>query len=279
MRFGTGGVPLQSPERDSEVGVRVIRQLGLDALELEFVHGCRMSLEKARAVGAAAKANDVRLSCHASYYLNLLSPEKANLEKTRQELLHTGEVLHAAGGGRLVFHPGFYLELGKAEAYQKMRAALQRLADEFKANQWTAILAPEVTGKLSAFGDLKELYSLAADIGYDSVRPTIDWSHVHARSNGSLKIKADYGKALDLVEASVGTKGLRTLHCHMQGVKFSEKGELHHLPLQADSPPANALIEALIDYDCDGTLISESPILEADALKLQRAYQRAAARK
>ena len=42
LRFGTGGVPLSAVNRDTLAGVKRIKELGLDHLEIEFVHGVRM---------------------------------------------------------------------------------------------------------------------------------------------------------------------------------------------------------------------------------------------
>ncbi len=272
MRFGCAGVPVKSADRTTLGGIACAGELGLDAFEMEFVHGCRMKEETAGQAGEIARKHSISLSCHGSYYLNLLSPEPEKLERTKQELLTTGAILTAAGGGRIAFHSGFYLGMPKEEAFKKMRAVFQELTQEFKDRKYTAILAPELTGKPTQFGSLDELWQLVEEIGYDKLRPTIDWSHYHARDNGFVKGKEEYVKALGLVEKKGGKKALKSLHCHFQSVKFSIKGELSHLPLSADTPPFRPLAEALKEFECDGTIISESPLIEADALEMKSIY-------
>lgn len=273
MRFGPAGVPLQSKERSSLAGVQVTADLGLDAMELEFVHGCHMKNESAQQIGALAKKLGVSLSCHASYYLNLLSPEKPKLEKTLKELTRTAEVLHAAGGNRIVFHSGFYLSMDREKAYAAMKKQCAALAQTIQESGWDAVLAPEVTGKKSQFGSLEEVYGLAADLGYGQIKPCIDWGHVHARDNGALNKPEDVERVLETVEKFVGKEGLKSLHCHIEGINFTEKGERNHLRITEGPPDYKMVLKALKKFKCDGTLICESPAMEEDALILHKAWK------
>ena len=54
MRFGPAGYPQGS--KNPEDGLNITKSLGLDALEVEFVRGARISEEKARAKEAKAAA-------------------------------------------------------------------------------------------------------------------------------------------------------------------------------------------------------------------------------
>ncbi len=271
LKFGPAGIPVRCTGGSVE-GIKCTGSLGLEAMELEFVQGCRMKDESAIECGLAAKEAGVSLSCHASYYLNLLSPEPPKLKRTHSELERTAEVLSLAGGSRLVFHAGFYLKLDVPSAYEKMKVEMKALVKAVEGKG--VFLAPEVTGKESQFGSLEELYRLAEDVGYDKVRPAIDWGHIHARDNGSLQEKGDFTNVLEVVERHVGKEGLRTLHCHMEGIEFTEKGERRHLRLAEGPPDYRLLLEALREFKCGGTVISESPAMEDDALVLQKAWKK-----
>ncbi len=274
FRIGPAGVPLRSKERSSLAGVQATSDLGLDAMELEFVHGCRMKDESAAQIGALAKKLDVSLSCHASYYLNLLSPVDATLKKTYSELQRTAEVLHIAGGRRIVFHSGFYLKTDGKTAYAQMKTHYKALAQFIEDHGFQSVLAPEVTGKKSQFGSVEELYGLAEEVGYDRVQPAIDWGHVHARDNGALNTPDDFRKVLETVEKRVGKEGLRTMHCHVEGINFTEKGERNHLRITEGPPDYKMLVAVLKEFKCGGTLICESPAMEDDALILQKEWKR-----
>lgn len=272
MRFGTAGVPLSCKERDSVSGIACVHQLELEAFEFEFVHGCRLKKEKAIEAGELAKKYDISLSAHASYYLNLISPEKTKYQKTVKEIILTAEILDAAKGDRLVFHPGFFLKMGHNEAYERMKKEFKMLAKEIKDKGFSVHLAPETTGKPTAFGSFEDLYSLAEEIGYDLIRPTIDWAHIHARENGRFKTKDDYVKVLEFIEKKVGKEGLKTLHCHMSSINFTDKGERNHLTMDHNIPPFRPLAETLHEFKCEGTIISESPTIEKDAIYMKKVF-------
>jgi deoxyribonuclease-4 len=272
MLFGTAGKPL-SCEGSSLEGVKCVKDLNLDAMELEFVHGCKMKTEKAEIIGKEASDLNIKLSAHASYYLNLISPRKEIVDKSLKELIVTGRVLTMAKAERLVLHSGFYLEMSRENAYKEMKKIFLNLIEEFEKEKLTAILAPELTGKATQFGSLEELYSLSEEIGYDKLRPTIDFAHYHSRENGKIKGKEDYVKLLEFVEKKVGKKGLQTLHCHMSSVNFTEKGERNHLTMDHNAPPFKPLAQALKEFNCSGTIISESPNIETDALYMKKTYE------
>ena len=271
--FGTAGKPLQCKDESSLEAVECVKKINLDAMELEFVHGCKMKPENAKLIGIKAKEFNVKLSAHASYYLNLISPKKEIAEKSVKELITTGRVLTAAKAERLVLHSGFYLEMSKENAYNEMKKVFLKLIEIFKSENLTAVLSPELMGKPTQFGSLEELYSLSEEIGYDYLKPTIDFAHYHARENGKIKEKEDYAKLFELVEKKVGKKGLQTLHCHMSSINFTEKGERNHLTMDSDAPPFKPLAQALKDFNCSGTIICESPNIEKDALYMKKIYE------
>ncbi|KKQ34341.1 MAG: Endonuclease IV [candidate division WS6 bacterium GW2011_GWA2_37_6] len=70
LRFGTGGIPLTVKDRNAIAGIRRIRELGLAAMELEFVYQIFLDKEKAEEVRKVAEELDVALSVHGSYYVN-----------------------------------------------------------------------------------------------------------------------------------------------------------------------------------------------------------------
>ena len=71
MRFGPAGYPPGS--KTPKDALDTIKGLGLDALEVEFVRGAKISEEKAKDTGALAKKRDIRLSAHAPYFISFNS--------------------------------------------------------------------------------------------------------------------------------------------------------------------------------------------------------------
>ena len=59
----------------------------------------------------------------------------------------------------------------------------------------------------------------------------------------------------------------------MSGIDYTEKGERNHLPLEEADLDLDAILKALLDFKCGGRILCESPILEDDALNIQKAWQ------
>ena len=46
LRFGTAGIPVLAKGSGTKAGIRAVKDLGLGAMELEFVHGVNLKPEK-----------------------------------------------------------------------------------------------------------------------------------------------------------------------------------------------------------------------------------------
>ena len=129
------------------------------------------------------------------------------------------------------------------------------------------LLAPETMGRQATFGSLDETIKLCEETG---VVPTVDFAHIHARGNGCLKTKDDFGKILDKLEKL----NLKSLHMHFTGVEYKAGNEKKHLVLEKGDLDFGLLASELAERNINGTLINESPNLEADALYMKRVYDR-----
>ncbi len=280
MLFSTAGIPFSSKKPGMAAGLAEVRALGLGACEWEFVRGVRFNPSHAKEVGETAKRERVSLSCHAPYFLNLLSDEPKKKSYSHHLILESARMLNGAiaagapcgeGGGRVVFHAGYYLKKPPAQATAEMREEFKFLLEKKKEERLRVVFAPELTGKPSAWGSLDELCELCSEFSLEDFNPCIDFAHYLARGN-SLKTAADYEKIFDALKRSLGAEALLSLHCHFSGIRFSEKGEINHLPISASAPPFAPFAEALRKKRCGGTIVCESPNNETDALEMQRAY-------
>jgi deoxyribonuclease-4 len=64
------------------------------------------------------------------------------------------------------------------------------------------------------------------------------------------------------------------LHIHLSGIAYGPKGEKHHLPFAKSKLRYRDLLRALSDRGASGRVLCESPVMEKDALVLQRAWKR-----
>lgn len=264
IRIGTAGVPLGSPERDTESGVRFVRKLGLDALEIEFVRNIYLNTESAERVGKTASELDVGLSIHAPYYINLNSEEKEKIEASKWRILESARIGGFLGAMVVVFHPGYYGKTAKDEAFATIMENVKDIREKLDGEGNGILLGPETTGKVSQFGTLEELIEISRKVG--GVMPVVDFGHMHARYNGGLKTKRDFEKVFDTFLENIK----KPMHIHMTGIRYSERGELNHLNIDSNEPDYRHFAQILKERRIDATVISESPNIESDALKLKK---------
>src|SRR3989338_5466111 len=108
LLFGTAGIPLSANPRTTGDGIAHVKNLGLGAMEMEFVHSVNISKEKAPEIKKIAENNDIILTCHAPYFINLNSNEPAKLNASIQRILNSARITNLCGGYSVCFHAGFY---------------------------------------------------------------------------------------------------------------------------------------------------------------------------
>ena len=271
LRFGTAGIPLSTGKRSTVDGIKRVRELGLDAMELEFVRGVNMKTELAKKVKYVAKKNDVLLTAHAPYYINLNAAEKAKVEASKNRIIQSAERLYEAGGWSVVFHAGYYLKQPPESVYQKILEALKDIEKRLMDKGVKVWIRPELTGKPTQFGDLKEIVKLSEEL--EMVLPTIDFAHAHARNKGECNSTEEWREMLAFMEDRLGREALDNMHIHMSGIEYTAKGERRHLPLQESDMKWEDLLRVLKEFRVKGVVISESPNIEDDALLMKKKYE------
>lgn len=270
LRFGTPGIP--STVEGTIEGIKEVTRLGLKAMELEFVHSVNITKEKAVEVKDVIKKNDVRLTCHAPYYINLNAIEKQKLEASKNRLINAALIADACGAFSITFHAGFYLGQEKKQVHENIKKVLKEIQQELDENNATIRLSPETTGKGSQYGDYEELLKLSQEC--ENMQPCIDYSHLHARSNGSWNTKKEFEKIHEMLEKSLGKESLKKMHCHISGIAYGEKGEKNHLPLKESDMNYTELLDVWKDFKVAGVIVTESPNQEEDTLLLHNLWRK-----
>lgn len=264
--IGTAGIPVSSEDRTTFGGLKKIKELGLNALELEFVRKVYLNNETAKEVGKLAEELGIKLSVHCPYFINLCTEEKEKLEASKKRILDSVERAYFMNSDVVVFHPGYYGKFSEEEAYQKVKEACEDLVEIVKKKGWENVrLGLETTGKLSQFGTLEENIRLSKEVKGCCV--VVDFAHIYARNGG----KVDFKEILD----KISFLKIKHLHTHFSGIEFypSKEGgnEKRHLNLnEGAKPDYKPLAKELKRVKFDITLISESPNLEGDALFLKK---------
>jgi len=266
LLFGLAGIPHSAKQHDSIGGIERVAELGLSAMELEFVYGVKMKKEMAGETKKASENNKVSLSVHAPYYINLNAQERQKLGLSKHNVLESARIGTLAGAGIVLFHPGFYMKMQPMQVYEKIKSVLQEILDEMRKEKINTRLGLETTGKNTSFGTLEENIMLGEEL--KGVFPVIDFAHIHARGNGMLKGEKEVQEVIE----KIPKRFLNGLHMHMSGIRYTEKGERNHLNLEekGNSLPWKVILDLLKEKKVSGTIISESPNLEEDALLMQK---------
>lgn len=268
--FGTGGIPLATEPHTSPQGVKKLFELGLDCMELEFVRSVQMQEQAARELRALCEQTKIELTVHAPFYINLNSKEPEKVEASRARILKAARIGWLAGAKSLTFHAGYYHGDDHEQVFAKIKQELAEVRQTLTEEGNHIHLCPETTGSPSQFGTVEEIVRLSVEI--PGVFPCIDFSHLHARSQGAFNTYEEILWVLQYIGEKLGRSALDHLHMHISGIEYGTKGEKQHLVLSESDMNYRAVLQALADCDVGGWLICESPNLEEDALLLKHEY-------
>jgi deoxyribonuclease-4 len=269
FRFGTVGSPLSAPKKPGgSVGAILrLRELGLDALELGWVRAVRVTEETCAAIRACASEQEVKISIHAPYFINLNATDEEWIN-SRKRLMDAAKYGNLAGASDIIFHPGSYFGNPPSEVLPMAIKRLQGCQEELKSAGIAVTLRPETMGKSAMLGSLEDTLTMAKAL--PMVEPCIDFAHLHARpGDGSVNTYDEFSQILEQYGKALGEKALARLHIHLSGILYGEKGEKEHLPLKESDLNLEGLFKALSAFHCQGRILCESPIMEDDALYMK----------
>ena len=270
--FGTAGIPSSAKGKSTVEGLKRISEVGLDALELEYVRGSFPGDDTARQIALTAREYGVELTAHGPYFINLNADDPEKREASRRRIINTARTGSLSGAQSITFHAGFYLKQDPDEVYRTIRTELEGIIalihDEYDIH---VDIRPETTGKPTQFGSLEEILRLSSDL--DSVAPCIDWAHLHAKT-GKMNTHDEFRGVLESVRDVMGDSALKNMHMHIAGIEYGAKGERKHLDLDDSDMNYRSLLDIMKEYDVCGILVCESPSQEDDALKLKDYYEK-----
>ena len=250
---------------------RLLRAEGLDAFEYEAVQWGQkpqIKQQNAQQLGEEAKKNDVRLSMHGSYYINL-SGKKEVVEASKRRLVAGATAADWMGAYVLVFHTGFYGLFDKEFAFKTCVETLKEVSTEMRRLGLKVKLGPESMGRKFQVGSLEEIVAINEQI--ENTQLVLDWGHLHARDLGRFKKVEDFRAVAEMIEERLGTETMRSMHCHFSAIEFNLQGERAHHTLDEKryGPDFRLLAEVIADFQMHPTMICESPILDVDARRMQ----------
>lgn len=270
LNFLTAGMPLRTGKGSYDKAFDVLSEMNLDGMELEFVHGVRMSPETRVLVEKKARENNFILTAHAPFYINLNSKEEEKVVASVERIIETAQAAKDTGAYSITFHAAFYLGQDRDLVYDKVHHQIEKIHQVAEKENFEVWIRPETTGKSTQWGDLDEIIKLSKEFEY--VLPCVDFSHLHARSAGGFNTYDDFCKILEKMGKEIGQYALDNFHGHLAGIAYSDKGEKHHLNLQESDMNYKDLLKAMKEFNVKGALTCESPNIEDDAKLIKDYY-------
>jgi deoxyribonuclease-4 len=227
-----------------------------------------MSDEEATFIKEYSEENDIEIHVHAPYYINLAG-DSEEVEMSFEKIMRAAQMAENIGAKTVIIHPGFYGENSEKKTMKLIIKNVKKVTNMMRKEKYGVKLALETMGKQKVFGTLDEIIEVCKS-GKD-VLPVIDLAHIHARSDGGLK------EPEAIIEIFEKLKPLRLKNylIHITGVLYEAGNEFYHLPIKKGDMPIAPLVDLIIDNKLNATLISESPLLEHDAVYIRLQVEKA----
>lgn len=268
LNFLTAGMPLRTGKGSYQKAFDILKDMELDGMELEFVHGVRMS-EESRGFVKECSDNFI-ITAHGPFYINLNSKEEDKVEASVQRIIDTAAVASQAGAFSITYHAAFYMGKDKETVYNQVKMQTKRICDVLERENIKVWVRPETTGKATQWGDIDEIINLSKE--FEQVLPCIDFSHLHARSAGEYNTYDEFSYVLEKIGKELGQYALDNFHGHLAGIEYTAKGERQHLELEQSDMNYKDLLKVMKEFGVKGALVCESPNIEDDCKLIKNYY-------
>ncbi len=270
LHFLTAGLPLLAEGKGYKKGLGIIKEMNLDGLEVEFVHGVRMNDINQALVQTFANDENMLVTCHGPYYINLNSQEPEKIEASIERILETARMGKQIGAYSITFHAAFYMKQNPEDVYKTVYKSMEQICSTLETENNNIWIRPETTGKGTQWGTLEEIVQLSKE--FKNVLPCIDFAHIHARNNGIFNTYDEFSKMLEYVGKELGSEAFENFHAHLAGIEYSVKGEKNHLILEESDMNYKDLLKVFKEFNVKGALVCESPNIETDTKLLKDYY-------
>ena len=274
IRFGPSGNGISFYEEGNvktEQAAAYVKARGLSAYEYSFGRGVNIGAEKAASLGEVFKSAGVALSVHAPYYINFANPDEEMAQKSFGYVLRSAEMMRFMRGNRVIFHPATQGKAEREAAVSLCEDRLKILRDAVYENGFSDMFfCPETMGKAGQIGTVEEIVRFCK---IDRIYlPCVDFGHVNAREQGSLKTEKDYTDRLSYMIGELGMERMKHFHVHFSKIMYGPKGEIKHLTFADEKygPEFAPLAASLHKLGLEPVVISESDGMQAEEAKIMQ---------
>ena len=245
--------------------------IGLDAYEYEAGNGLSASASTLRAIGEAARVNNIKMSYHTPYFISLSGVVTETRLKSIGYIRESIDAARLLGAKTIVVHCGSCAKISRDEAMRLAADTLIRVLHEVPT--YGIKIGIETMGKKNQLGTLDEVLELCR---IDPVFvPVVDFGHLNARDCGGVfKNAEDFLSVFSKIERVMGADIASDLHCHFSKIEWTDKGEKRHLTFADDvyGPDYQPFVEAIRIGDYSPTVICESAGTQSDDALIMKKY-------
>jgi deoxyribonuclease-4 len=284
VKLGPAGVPLSCKGRTIVEGMDDIISLGLETMEVQTVRMVApQHFEQYWQAGVLANKTDFEMNIHGPYYSEMLG-NRVERGRSLAKIEATLQAARTINARHITLHTGHYGDFGRGHGANEQVAnvfsgIVDRIheiwhddEDEFPVFPWIKDGTPskigvETSGRQELWGSLEEVLEVVNHV--EGTVPVLNIAHIHARGHGQMRTSEDYGELFDLVRESIGTK---EFYCHFSGVEHRTGNAMHYTQIKKSDLNFEPLAEFIVEDGgwLDITLISDSPLLEHDAMYMMQ---------
>jgi len=289
IKLGPAGIPLSCKGRTIVEGMDDIISLGLETMEVQTVRMIApQHFEQYWQAGVLANKTEFEMNIHGPYYSELLG-DKVERGRSLTKIESTLQAAKTINARHITLHAGHYGEMGRGVQANEQLANIfagivERVheiwhddEDIYPVFPWLKDGTPskigiETSGRQELWGSLEEVLEVVNHV--EGTVPVLNIAHIHSRGHGSMRTSEDYGEMFDQVRESIGTK---EFYCHFSGVEHRTGNAMHYTQIKKSDLNFEPLAEFIVEEGgwLDITLISDSPLLEHDAMYMLQNIEKA----
>ncbi|MBN1390572.1 MAG: TIM barrel protein [Candidatus Thermoplasmatota archaeon] len=274
IRFGPAGIPLSCKGRTLKDGIEDIHALQLDAMEIQLLRPQREIPEDLALIKELGEELDVKLSIHAPYYMDILG-DSTYRDRSFDNLIWAGQMAKDLGADILSITVGMYHEHSPDEAIEIAVKEVRNLRDRFKKLGFDAQIGIETSGRQRVFGSLDEVLTIIKRV--QRTIPVLNIPNIHSREGGTLREIDDFEELFTKVHSVTRSDHF---YLHFSGVEHADGDKIMATPIKKGDLRFDPMAEVMLNHeDWDFRVISESPLLEHDAVYMKLIMDRILQRK
>src|SRR5919202_3938692 len=156
LRFGPARVPSR---RSPGEAIRILKQRGFTACEIDFEGGFWMDYPWATRFGELARESGIVLSVHAPIAGFMGHIERDKKQRMAVGMLdHSAGIAKAAGAEVVVFHPGFLLGRDREAAIDSVTEQLAELRERLEQKDRAVPFGVEIMGRVRELGTADDVF-------------------------------------------------------------------------------------------------------------------------